>query len=43
MRKIDFKGRSYKNLNKDVIENMLSNDDWTTIQIMTLIHAGIIC
>ena len=28
--KIDFKGRSYKNLNKDVIENMLSNVDWTS-------------
>ena len=28
--KIDFKGRSYKNLNKDVVENMLNNVDWTT-------------
>ena len=27
---IDFKGRSYKNLNKDVVENMLNNIDWTT-------------
>ena len=28
--KIDFKGRSYKNLNKDVVENMLRNVDWAT-------------
>ena len=28
--KIDFKGRSYKNLNKDTVENMLRNVDWTT-------------
>ena len=27
--KIDFKGRSYKNLNKDTVENMLRNVDWT--------------
>ena len=28
--KVDFKGRSYKNLNKDIVENMLRNVDWTT-------------
>ena len=28
--KIDFKGRSYKNVNKDVVENMLNIVDWTT-------------
>ena len=28
--KIDFKGRSYKNLNKDVVENMLRNVVWAT-------------
>ena len=27
--KIDFKGRSYKNLNRDIVENMLRNVDWT--------------
>ena len=28
--KIDFKGRSYKNINKDTMENMLRNVDWIT-------------
>ena len=28
--KIEFKCRSYKNLNKDFVENMLRNIDWTT-------------
>ena len=28
--KVDFKGRSCKNLNKDIVENMLRNVDWAT-------------